>query len=183
VPYSPQYKLAPEWHPVLEYVQQQQQQQHPVQDSMHHVQVHKRIIEHDLLERLQVTSTAQHLQQAAAAAADTALGQVLKQGTPGKVLVGVHFAEIPQDALQRLKVQAGSFHPAAAAVKDWQEQLTDVVMAAKRCQHHKQLCQPELTARSPWELDVAVCPQVRGVQIMWHVMLASVGLQGAAGGW
>lgn len=131
-----------------------------------------------------MTSTAQHLQQAAAAAtADTALGHELKQGTPGKVLIGVHFAEIPEVALQRLKVQAGSFHPAAAAVKDWQEQLTDVVMAAKRCQHHKQLCQPELTARSPWELDVAVCPQVRAVQYIRRVALASVSLQGASGGW
>jgi hypothetical protein len=161
VPYLPEYKLAPEWHPVLELVQQQAQ---PKADAgiSHHLQVHKRILAHESLEHVRVAEAAQHLRHAAAAStADAALSQELRQQAPGKVLIGVHFAEVQHADLLRLKVKADSFHPAAAAATEWNAALRAVVMAAQRGPEHQQLCKPELVANSPWELDVAVCPQVR----------------------
>lgn len=176
MPYSPDYKVAPEWHPVLEIVQQQLQQ-HQVQaaaDPSHHLQVHKRIMSHAALEHLKVADAAHHVRlAAAAAAADAAISSELKHNAPSKVLIGVHFAEVQPADLQRLKVQQQHFHPAAAAASDWAEPLQAVVMATDRSREHQQLCQPELVAVSPWELDVAVCPQVRvdtfwGTARRWH---------------
>lgn len=161
-PYSPNYKLAPEWHPVLDMIQQHQQRYQPAAaDSADHIQVHKRILAHGLVEHLQKTAAAQHLRHAAAAvAADAAISHELKHDAPHKVLIGVHFAEVPASALQRLGIKESGFHPAAAAAHDWAEPLSGVVTGAQRCAEHKRLCTPELIANSPSELDVAVCPQV-----------------------
>lgn len=127
----------------------------------HHLQAHKRILAHLALQHLKLTDAAQHLREAAAAATtDTAISQELKHHAPSKVLISVQFAEVSQADLARLGVSPGSFHPAAAAAKDWQDALSAVVAASDRSLVHQQLCQPELIANSPWELDVAVCPQV-----------------------
>jgi hypothetical protein len=87
----------------------------------------------------------------------------------------VHFPEIPAADLARTQVNPSSFHPAAAAASDWEQQLKAVVMASCRTQEHQQLCQPELAASSPWELNVAVCPQVSVVGGVLRP--ASVGVQ------
>lgn len=161
VPYAPDYKIAPEWHPVLEMVQQQQQQTQAAADASHHLQVHKRIMSHAAVKHLKVADAVQHLRlAAAAAAADAATSSELKHQAPSKVLIGVHFAEVSAADLQRLKVRQDQFHPAAAATSDWAQHLQAVVMDSDRSREHQQLCQPELVAVSPWELDVAVCPQV-----------------------
>jgi putative alpha-1,2-mannosidase len=165
VPYMPDYKLAPEWHPVLELIQQQVQQTAASVGASHHTQVHKRIMLEKPIEQLRVADVAQHLRHAAAAsAADAALSTELRNKAPSKILIGVSFAEVQQAELLRLKVKQESFHPAAAAAVDWEAQLEAVVMASERSHEHKQLCKPELLASSPWELDVAVCPQVRPQQ-------------------
>lgn len=161
VPYMPDYKLAPEWHPVLELIQQQMQQTAAAADASHHIQVHKRIMLEKPIEQIRVADAAQHLRHAAASAtADAALGAELRNKAPSKILIGVSFAEVQQADLLRLKVQQDTFHPSAAAAADWEEQLHAAVMASERSREHQQLCKPELLANSPWELDVAVCPQV-----------------------
>jgi hypothetical protein len=131
--------------------------------ASHHIQVHKRIMLEKPIEQLRVADAAQHLRHAAAAAAsaDAVLSTELRSKAPSKILIGVSFAEVQQADLLRLKVKQESFHPAAAAAADWEEPLEAVVMASERSREHQQLCTPELLASSPWELDVAVCPQVR----------------------
>lgn len=161
LPYAPEYKVAPEWHPVLELIHHQQQQLSGISPSdaaLQHLQLHEHVLEHELVQQLQLhQSSAQQfaLQQVAAVAAEQ-----LMRIKPAKLVVGVHFPDVPQSELEHLGYGVNTFSPAAAAVADWQKPLGDLVAADGRCDYHIRLCQPELMARGTMQLDVAVCPQV-----------------------
>jgi hypothetical protein len=155
LPFSPEYKVAPEWHPVLELVDQQHKQH---LSSEQHVQLHRQVLEHALVQQLQLHTPKQQHWRGAAAAEAAAAGLA---ENPAKLLVGVNFPDLPDAELQRLAVDVSAFNPAAAAAVDWEAPLSQLVAADGRCQHHRQLCKPELLARSRMELNIAVCPQVR----------------------
>jgi ribosomal protein L13E len=162
LPFSPEYKIAPEWHPVLELVGEQHKQhlsseQQRAAAAAQHVQLHRQVLEHALVQQLQLHTPKQQHWRGTAAAEAAAAGLT---ETPAKLLVGVNFPDLPEAELQRLRVDTSTFHPAAAAAADWEAPLSQLVAADGRCQHHRQLCKPELLARSRMELNVAVCPQV-----------------------
>ncbi|WIA11875.1 hypothetical protein OEZ85_011961 [Tetradesmus obliquus] len=185
LPFSPEYKVAPEWHPVLELVQQQQQQQQQhllssdqqrAAAAAQHVQLHKQVLEHALVQQLQLHTAKQHHWRSRAvtdaAWADAATAQLADN--PAKLLVGVNFPDLPDAELRRLGVDASSFNPAAAAAMDWEAPLSQLVADDGRCQHHRQLCKPELLARSRMELNIAVCPQDLSEVLHWLSSQAAV---------
>jgi hypothetical protein len=164
--------VAPEWGAFLEVVHAHQQQQH---HHHQHVEVHKRILQHEAVQQLQLVRPADELRLAAAkAAASGGLAAELRQAPPDKVLIGVHFPDVPTSALQRLGTAGASFHPSAAAAQDWRQPLLDVVAREDRSPEHLHLCQPELLSRSQWELDVAVCPQDLSEVLYWLSNQAAV---------
>lgn len=171
LPYLPEYKIAPEWHTVLELVHEQQQLIGLSQfnAAAQHLQLHQRIINHEMVQQLQLhhaeVSVTSHNNTAADAvqAAEESMHR-----RHSKLVIGVHFPEIPQSELQHASYNISSYNPAAAAVADWQHQLADIVAADGRCEDHLRMCQPELIARGPLELDVAVCPQVQQQQAAWR---------------
>jgi hypothetical protein len=169
LPFSPEYKIAPEWHPVLELVSKQHKQhlgseQQRSAAATQHVQLHRQVLEHALVQQLQLhMPKQQHWRSKAAADAtwtDAAAAAAQLAENPAKLLVGVHFPDLPAAELQRLGADAAGFNPAAAAAVDWEAPLVQLVADDGRCQHHRQLCKPELLARSRMELNIAVCPQV-----------------------
>jgi hypothetical protein len=154
---------------VLELVHRQQQhhlgsEQQRAAAAAQHVQLHRQVLEHALVQQLQLhTPKQQHWRSKAvadAAWADAAAAARLAQN-PAKLLIGVNFPDLPDAELRRLGLDAASFNPAAAAAVDWEAPLSQLVADDGRCQHHRQLCKPELLARSKMELNIAVCPQVR----------------------
>eukprot|EP00878_Enallax_costatus_P012402 GHUV01012952.1.p1 GENE.GHUV01012952.1~~GHUV01012952.1.p1 ORF type:complete len:299 (+),score=71.70 GHUV01012952.1:150-1046(+) len=164
-PYMPEYKVAPEWHPVLELVHEQQQQMirsPQVPRAEQHLQLHQRIVDHQSVQQLQLHQAAASLtaHNKSAAAADAVAEEFMRR-RPAKLVIGVHFPHVPQSELQRAGYSPSSYSPAAAAVADWQQRLVDIVTADGRCEYHRKMCQPELIDRGPLELDVAVCPQVQ----------------------
>ncbi|KAF6265943.1 hypothetical protein COO60DRAFT_1697601 [Scenedesmus sp. NREL 46B-D3] len=173
LPFSPEYKVAPEWHPVLELVEQQHKQHLSSEHqrataATRHVQLHRQVLEHSLVQQLQLHTPEQHHWRGAgagAAVADAVVEQLAEN--PAKLLVGVNFPDVPDAELHRLGVEPGTFNPAAAAAVDWEAPLSQLVAADGRCQHHMQLCQPELLARSRMELNIAVCPQDLSEVLHW----------------
>lgn len=161
----PEYKIAPELQPVLELVHREREQHirrgHP-DAAMQHVQLHKRIVDHELVQQLQLHPAAPHLRTAGRPTEADAAAVELAATPPAKLLIGIHFPDLPAEELRALGVDESSFNPAAAAAADWEQPLS--VVASKddeRSSAHLALCRPELIARSTWELSVAVCPQVR----------------------
>jgi hypothetical protein len=147
---------------VLELVGEQHKQhlsseQQQAAAAAQHLQLHRQVLEHALVQQLQLHSPKQQHWRGAAAAEAAAAGLT---ENPAKLLIGVNFPDLPDAELQRLRVDASTFHPAAAAAVDWEAPLSQLVAADGRCQHHRQLCKPELLARSRMELNIAVCPQV-----------------------
>eukprot|EP00882_Tetradesmus_deserticola_P003856 GHRQ01004080.1.p1 GENE.GHRQ01004080.1~~GHRQ01004080.1.p1 ORF type:complete len:667 (+),score=223.87 GHRQ01004080.1:292-2292(+) len=180
LPFSPDYKLAPEWHPVLQLVDQQHKQhlgseQQRAAAAAQHVVLHRQVLEHPLVQQLQLHTVTQHHRGTAAAGTawvDAAAEQLGEN--PAKLLVGVNFPDVPDSELQRLAVDTAAFHPAAAAAVDWEAPLAQLVAADGRCQRHLQLCRPELLARSRMELNIAVCPQDLSEVLHWLSNQAAV---------
>lgn len=142
--------------------------------------MHRRILQHKAARQLQLVPAAAQLTRAATALAAAApsfvnssssssssrLAEQLQQAH--KVLIGVTFPEVPASEQEHARPPAAAgFHPAAAAAADWQQHLHAVVAASNRSAAHVVLCQPELRANSPWELQVAVCPQDLSEVLYW----------------
>jgi len=121
-----------------------------------HMQLHRRVMDHELLQQVQVHVAGPHV---ALHHMDGDARQLVAT-MPSKVLIGVHFPDIPGSELTRLNVPENDFHPAAAAAADWDSTLAKIVAADGRSKEHLSMCRPELLAKGQWELDVAVCPQV-----------------------
>lgn len=144
--------------------------QHP-QAAAQHLQLHQLVVDDDLIQQLQLHHSASLHRSHHHKAVDAVSEEVVRR-RPAKLVIGVHFPHIPRAELELLGHSSSSsnFNPAAAAAADWQQALADLVAADGRCEYHLQLCEPELVARGPWELDVAVCPQVGdGTAAVCHV--------------
>lgn len=151
---------------MLELIHQERQHldgvDHP-DAGQQHLQLHRRVVEHRLLQQLQLhESAALH----ASHHHQDGLAQQLTRSKPAKMVIGVHFPHVPQAESELLGYNTEVFSPAAAAAADWQQPLADLLTADGRCKYHMSMCQPELIARGAWELDVAVCPQVRKRSLM-----------------
>lgn len=168
LPYSPEYKVAPEWHPIMELVHSEHKQQlgtDGAEAAAQHMELHRRVLAHELVQALQLH--AGDGQQSQHARVGLGYDAALQAGAlPSKLLVGVHFPDLEPEQLRGAGHDPAGFHPAAAAAADWQAPLAELVAAAAaadgRSSEHLGACTPELLARGAWELEVAVCPQVRG---------------------
>lgn len=134
-----------------------------------HVQLHAHVISHALVRKLQLHApggTAFNIKDQQQAS--TPLPHM--SGADALLIVGVQFARPPAAELARVLEGADeAAAPAYAAAADWAAPLADLVANDGRAHAHLKACQPQLIARRPWELDVAVCPQVCCVEGgMWH---------------
>ncbi|KAF8071088.1 tagC [Scenedesmus sp. PABB004] len=169
LPYSPEFKIAPEWQPVLELVHREQQARafsSAGDAAAHHAQLHRRVVDHTLVQQLQLLPAAARLLAASPHEAELAAAS--------KLLIGVTFPDLPREELDALGLDARVLHPAAAAAADWAAPLATLAGDDGRSERHLELCRPELIARSAWELDVAVCPQDLSDALYWLSNQAAV---------